>query len=161
MNETTAIEEVDKSIEDAFAVLGENFLKEYDEIEVPSNLPDGTYTMLVTKSEVTPVQRGGNTVNLKFSAKVLTPDNLAGKIFLYDFTLSESNKTMMKKMFFSLGFEFDLRNQFAAFARLVGSELEVNLSTNGQYQNKNIRRVIQKSEVLESFLQTVAIKPEL
>lgn len=149
------------NIDDVFNLLDPKFLDEYENIEVASNLPDGNYTMVVTKSEVLPVNRPHPTINLKFTARVQMPETLAGKIFQFDFTLSENNKLMMKRMFYNLGFEFDLKNQLAAFARLQGCELEINLSTKDQYQNKNIRRMTQKGELLQNFLSSISVGDQL
>ena len=162
MNDEIINNENQSNLEEVFGMLDQKFLEEYKGIEVPSNLPDGSYQVIVTKTEVMPVQKpGGKTVTLKLSAKVTAPETAVGKIFQYDFTLNENNKAMMKKLFFALGFEYDLRNQFVAFSRLPGSELEINISTNGAYQNKNIRRVTSRGQMLTTFLEDIATGEEL
>lgn len=156
------VEQNDTNIDEAFAFLDEKFLNEYENIEVASNLPDGIYTMSITKSEVLPTTKHeSKTVMLAFSAKVQQPSEHAGKFFRYEFTMSDNNKPMMKKMFYALDFEFDLRSQMAAFSRLPGSTVEISISTNGQYKNQHIRRLVEKGDLLARFFQNLSTQSEL
>lgn len=146
-------------------ILGEvegDLLDEYEKVEVASKLADGEYRVIVTKAEVLPINKNSEkTISLKFSSKVIEPIASAGKIYLYDFTLNKNNMMLLKKFFAALEFEYDLKNQLAAFLRLPGSELLITLNTNGQFQNTNFKGIVKKGNNLISFLKNISNPHEL